>query len=103
MPRRKLAYEEITRREGERVAQGRQAEGLVRVPGVASRPGHVMMKRFRQEEIALVREAAKAQGIEVLQFVRGAVLGAPPAAEKADRGPDQRVSYIHTLEVNAWS
>jgi uncharacterized protein (DUF1778 family) len=75
MPKRRPTYEEMARIEDEKVAQGREAEGLVRVNGEAGKADHIMMLRFTPEEIALVRQAAEANGIDVLQFVRDSVLG----------------------------
>ena len=69
-------YEEMAREEDEKVAQGREAEGYVRVAArVASDLGHVMMLRFSQEEIAVIRKKAKAKGIGVAEYVREAALG----------------------------
>lgn len=79
MPKRKQTLEEIARYEDAKVAQGREAEGLMRVKGEPSNPSHIMQIEFSPDEIALIRSGAEASGVGVLQFVRDAILGASRA------------------------
>ena len=75
MPKRRLTYDEMARIEDEKVAQGHEAEGYMRVNAtVAKEVGHVMMLRFSPAEMALISKRAKASGLDEAQYVRQAVL-----------------------------
>ena len=76
MQRRQQTYEEMARVEDEKVRQGKEAEGYVRVPGDVAGMEHVLMVRFTSSELARVEKAAKSEGKNAAEYVREAAMQA---------------------------
>jgi uncharacterized protein (DUF1778 family) len=93
MTKRDVSYEEMARQEDEKVAKGREGEGLVRVRGKAANADHIYSLRFTPDEIALIRNRAAANGIKVSQFVRNAVMNA------AQRPGEERPAVVREIHA----
>ena len=74
MPRHKKTLAQVAQEEDEKVAQGREAEGYVRVPGSVGKVGHVVMLHFSSEEFRILNELAEGRGMNVDQYLRESAL-----------------------------
>ena len=93
MTRRELSYEEMANQEDEKVAKGKEGEGLVRVRGKAANADHIYSLRLTPEEIDLIRKRAAANGMKVSQFVRDAVMNA------AQRPGEERPAVVREIHA----
>jgi uncharacterized protein (DUF1778 family) len=80
-------YDEIEREYAEIRRQHKEFEGLVPVKArVSKNLGIVYSVRFTPEDLDVIEEAAKAQGMKLSEFIRKAALGAAAGGDEVAAG-----------------